>query len=246
MDSITYACPNFSRSVTIKVAPGEIIFVTQLRNAYTIQQSKCTSMTYLHYIDVIMSAMASQITSLTIVYYSTVYSGTDQRKHQSSASLAFVRGIHRWPVNSRHKRPVTGRMSPFDDDIMLTSHNWTFSPSFFHFRFILLQLFEIGQRRPLVLLYIGEILANQLWDFKTRFENRVVCWDEMEAPVSELVSIVVLKNRQIVSLMSNSFNLGSPNRGYISLFYKLYSWKNTLSKTLIITWPHMVSGQAWI
>ena len=53
-----------------------------------------------------MSAMASQITSLTIVY-SIVYSGADQRKHQSSASLAFVRGIHRWPVNSQHKGPVT-------------------------------------------------------------------------------------------------------------------------------------------
>ena len=45
-----------------------------------------------------MSSMASQITSLTIIY-STVYSGTDQRKHQSSALLAFVRGIHRGPVN---------------------------------------------------------------------------------------------------------------------------------------------------
>ena len=45
-----------------------------------------------------MTTMASQITSLTIVY-STVYSGTDQRKHQSSSSLAFVRRIHRWPVN---------------------------------------------------------------------------------------------------------------------------------------------------
>ena len=50
-----------------------------------------------------MSAMASQIASVTIVY-STIYSGADQRKYQSSASLAFVRGIHRSPVNSRHKR----------------------------------------------------------------------------------------------------------------------------------------------
>ena len=50
-----------------------------------------------HYSDAIMGAMASQITCLTIVY-SNVYSGADQRKHQSSASLAFVRGIHRWPV----------------------------------------------------------------------------------------------------------------------------------------------------
>ena len=50
--------------------------------------------------------------------YSTVYSGADQRKLQSSASLAFVRGIHRWPVNSPHKRPVTRKMFPFDDVIM--------------------------------------------------------------------------------------------------------------------------------
>ena len=63
----------------------------------------------LHYDDVTMSAMASQITSLTIV--SIVYSGADQRKHQSSASLAFVRGIHRWPVNSPHKWPVTRKCS---------------------------------------------------------------------------------------------------------------------------------------
>ena len=55
-----------------------------------------------HYGDVIMSAMVSQITSLTIIY-SIGYSGADQIKFQSSASLAFVRGIHRWPVNSRHK-----------------------------------------------------------------------------------------------------------------------------------------------
>ena len=51
-------------------------------------------------------------------FYSTVYSGGDQRKHQNSSSLAFVRGIHRWPVNSPHKWPVTREMFPFDDVIM--------------------------------------------------------------------------------------------------------------------------------
>ena len=72
--------------------------------------------------DAIMGVMASQITSLTIVY-STVYLGADQRKHQSSASLAFVRGIHRGPVNSPHKWPVTRKMFPFDDVIMnMTFH----------------------------------------------------------------------------------------------------------------------------
>ena len=49
-----------------------------------------------------MGAIASQITSLTIVY-STAYSGADQSKHQSPASLAFVRGILRGPANSPHK-----------------------------------------------------------------------------------------------------------------------------------------------
>ena len=64
-----------------------------------------------------MGTIASQITSLPSVY-STVYSGADQSKHQSSASLAFVWGIHRGPVNSPHKGPVTRKMFPFDDVIM--------------------------------------------------------------------------------------------------------------------------------
>ena len=76
-----------------------------------------------HYDDVIMTTLASQITSLTVVY-SIVYSGVDQRKHQSSASLAFVRGIHRGPVNSPHKWPVTRKMFPFDDVIMEVSERY--------------------------------------------------------------------------------------------------------------------------
>ena len=67
-----------------------------------------------------MSAMASPITGVSIVY-PTISSGIDQRKHQSSASLAFVRGIHRWPMNSPHKGPVTRKMFPFDDFIMVCS-----------------------------------------------------------------------------------------------------------------------------
>ena len=72
-----------------------------------------------HYSDVIMCVIMSQITSRTLVY-STVYSGADRRKHQSSASLAFVRGIHRWPVHSPHKWPVTRKMFRFDDVIMFS------------------------------------------------------------------------------------------------------------------------------
>ena len=71
----------------------------------------------IHYNDIIMSTIASQITSLTIVY-STVYSGADQRQHQSSASPAFVRGVHRGSMNSPHKGPVTRKKFPFDDVII--------------------------------------------------------------------------------------------------------------------------------
>ena len=74
-----------------------------------------------HYGDVIMGAIAYQITSLTVVY-STVYSDADQRKHQSS--LAFVREIHRGTVNSPHKWPVTRKMFPFDDIIMYDLGKW--------------------------------------------------------------------------------------------------------------------------
>ena len=73
------------------------------------------------YNDVIIGTIASQITSLMIAF-STIYLDTDQRTHQSSASLAFVRGIHRRPVNSPHKWPVTRKMFPFDDVIMIVCH----------------------------------------------------------------------------------------------------------------------------
>ena len=79
--------------------------------------SLCVYSHVLHQNDVIMGAIASQITSLMIVY-SIVYSDADQRKHQSSVSLALVRGSHRGPVNSPHKWPVTRKMFPFDDVIM--------------------------------------------------------------------------------------------------------------------------------
>ena len=77
--------------------------------------------TCLHCDDVIMTTMASQITSPTVVY-STVYSDADQRKHQSPASLALCVGNSPGPVNSPHKWPVTRKMFPFDDVIMWAQH----------------------------------------------------------------------------------------------------------------------------
>ena len=84
---------------------------------------------------VIMGRMASQITGVSITC-STVCSGADQRKHQSLASQAFARGIHRWPVDSPHKGTVIRKKFPFDDvimhqldllaiDLKLCTVNWT-------------------------------------------------------------------------------------------------------------------------
>ena len=110
--------------VTRKMFPFDDVIMCQLSGRWGTTQSMLLALAYRifttkpsHYNDVIMGVMASQITSLTSVY-STVYSGADQRKHQSSASLAFVLGIHRGPVNSPHKWPVTRKMLPFDDVIM--------------------------------------------------------------------------------------------------------------------------------
>ena len=102
------------------------------------------SHTLAHYCDVIMDAVASQITSLMIVYW-TVYSDADQNKHQSSVSLAFVWGIHRGTVNSPHKWPVTREMFPFDDVIMTKCSNhqalyspWTSGVGRYHLGWIIL------------------------------------------------------------------------------------------------------------
>ena len=84
-----------------------------------------------HYCDVIMGTMASLIISLMSVY-STAHSGADPRKHQSSASLAFVRGIHRRSVNSPHKWPVTRKMFPFDDVSMMSSYQIKHLPYTLH------------------------------------------------------------------------------------------------------------------
>ena len=66
---------------------------------------------------VTMSAVMSQITGMSTVC-SVACSSAHQRKHQRSASLAFVRGNHRWPVDSPHKEPVTLKMFPYSDIIM--------------------------------------------------------------------------------------------------------------------------------
>ena len=112
-----------------------------------------------HYSDDIKVAMASQITDVSIVHL-IIRSGADQRKHQSSALVAFVRGIHRVSVNSPHKGPVTRKILLFDDVIILSDFRnttcsitkwWTLDWLLYivHGHKFLRVLFEI----PLLILY---------------------------------------------------------------------------------------------
>ena len=118
-----HPCPHIGTLPTVKL-PTRCLWQHISGLVEDCRISNVLAMLILHFLlpqslydDVMMGTTASQITSLTIVY-STVYSDTDQRKHQSSASLAFVRGIHRGPVNSPHKCLITRKMCPFDDVIM--------------------------------------------------------------------------------------------------------------------------------
>ena len=115
-----------------KLGKKTVVTHVELTMSLKFEGDQSNEKTFIHYNDVIMSTLTSKITSLTIVYstvnsgaddvimstltskitsltivYSTVNSGADQRKHQSSASLTFVRGIYQWPANSPHKLPVT-------------------------------------------------------------------------------------------------------------------------------------------
>ena len=109
-----------SKTMTEQVKPDIIVLMGGLRSVHyeylgkstLIQRYRTARHLYIsHYCSVIMGAMAFQIV------YSTVHSGADQRK-QSSAPLAFVRGIHRWRVYSPYKRPVTWKLFSFDDVII--------------------------------------------------------------------------------------------------------------------------------
>ena len=115
-----------------------------------------------YYIDVIMSAMASQTTGVSIVY-STVCRGVDQRKHHSSASLAFVRGIHRWPVNSPH----TWASNAENDSIWWRHHDM----------FIQLSTVNATSRIFFNMSYLGQdlsVLGRHPWS-RTRLRTTAIC-----------------------------------------------------------------------
>ena len=117
--TISYCvCTLFPRALGHQQTQSWLQYHTNCLDIRRFQITFLEQMPRSHYRDVIMSTMAYRITSLTTLY-STVYSGADQRKHQSSASLTFVSGIQRWPVNSPQKGPATRKIFPFDDVIMV-------------------------------------------------------------------------------------------------------------------------------
>ena len=126
----------------------------------------------LHQNDVIMGAMASQITSPTIVF-STVYSDADKRKHQISAPLAFVWGIHQDPVSSPHKWPVTRKMFPFDDVSWRALFMfWTQIASTFFLKLYVIYLFV---RLLYLHILFPHVLAEYKWfiTYISRYLNNV-------------------------------------------------------------------------
>ena len=117
--------------------------------------------------DAIMGPMASQTISFTIVY-STVYWDADQRKHQSFASLAFVLGIRRWPLNSQHKWSVTRKMCLFDSVIISTQIPQGFNNkihlTIFYKRLFLIHCFGISFTfKPLI------CKPSQIWYYRRHF-----------------------------------------------------------------------------
>ena len=111
-----------------------------------------------HHSDVIISVMASQITRLTIVYL-TVYSGADQRKHQSSASLAFVHGIHQWRVNSPHKGPVENASIWWRHHGLAMNRSATLSNLCFFMHIILIVLLNQG------ISYLEPVILDGIYSF---------------------------------------------------------------------------------
>ena len=102
---------NMGEPLVMRIAQITFVFLQGLRmDGHRELQHK----RWAHYCDVIMGVMASHQPHHRLLNH--LFRRIS--KHQSSVSLAFVRGIHRWPVNSPHKWPVTRKMFPFDDVIM--------------------------------------------------------------------------------------------------------------------------------
>ena len=193
---------------------------------------------------VIMGAMASQITSFTVAY-STVYSGADQGKHWSSASMAFVQGIHRWPVNSPHKGPVTRKMSPFDDVIIRLEHNdrhlqTTFSTAFSWMN-IAVFLFKCHWNMFLNTLrprQNGCRLVDGL--FECIFLNKNV-WISMTPSLKFVPEEPINDIPPVIQIMARHTEQGTSR--YLNQWWSLY-WRKYVSVVTELSFQ-LASGQRW-
>ena len=129
-----------------------------------------------HYTDVIMSAMVSQITCVSIIW-SIICSGADERKHPSSASLAFVREIHWWPMDSPHKGPVTRKMYPFGNVIMVLFQIWWILKYGFSWR-IFVNLENAAEMvSPVTFITVVELLLNfYYYGVMCKISKRITNW----------------------------------------------------------------------
>ena len=162
-----------------------------------------------------MSSMASQITCASIVC-SNVCSGADQSKHQSSTSLAFVKGIRWWPVDSPHKGPVTRKMFPSDDVIM---HDWSAYWPLSMYVFVLAYLFRPCQK---VSKY------NNLISFAKLFEWHLLWWNQ--TPTLYLyypLFITIYLNIQPSELSSKAVFLCTHGPTSATLNHKLWFYQLT-------------------
>ena len=177
-----------------------------------------------------MGAMASQINSLTIVY-STVYSSAAHRKHQSSESLAFMREIHRWPVNYPHKRPVTRKMFPFCDV------RWVMCPTYLNGR--------VCRKYKRSSLYIDTLIL-----------NGCDCWDKQTHRSIQISGIILhkfhLKNMKYIALIiiANFIDawalLHAVSNSTIFVQQLLVSNKRNKDVQIYLPFERKSSGDRWI
>ena len=185
-----------------------------------------------------MTMLASQITSLTVVY-SIVYSGVNQRKHQSSASLAFVREIHRGPVNFPHKWPVTRKMFPFDDVIMCCVVLWLCYSSVIT-SFNTLRSWQNGHYF-LNGIFKCIFLNGNVW-ISIRISLRFVCQGPFNN-IPAMVQIMVCR-RPSDKPLSGSMMVRLPTHIYVTRprLLGLLNWKWVSWLNIKITWCYM---QPW-
>ena len=188
-----------------------------------------------------MGTIASLITSLTIVY-ATVYTDADQRKHQSSASLAFVWGIHRRPVNSPHKWPVTRKMFPFHDVIMCTKDHETMEVNKYQFPCRISSMQSSPYLQICYKIVLCKIQEIEIWDIFHTWQSQstqkhtLVCMRCIYVRIKEKVNPVIME----LGLITVSHISVDASQIYWLCFFNMLV-KLTINKAS----KHHTSGPVW-